>query len=302
MVLYYNIPRFAQARIFTPMLRKRLIKLAVPALILASPNAFALEVVTSIRPIQILTQQIAGETTQVAALIGKQQNPHHFQLKPSQLRKIARTDLLIWISDDFETGLKRIGTVMNNSASQLRLIEHMPAKQLIGRGHDIDGHLWLAPDNIIIMSRVISNKLAELDPQNAGQFRQNQQRLETEIQQWSATHRDSLQAISGHYVLDHPFLNYFERAFQIHHSGALQQVHGHSTGLRHLSELQSTLDKNPPSCLLVAQLPLSRQARLFSEQHQLKVHHLDILDQDQEHATILQMLDSIAQTLEQCRS
>lgn len=283
------------------MLRKLLFQLAIPGLVLFSPWTLALDIVTSIRPIQILTQQIAGNNSDVEVLIGKQQNPHHFQLKPSQLRKIARTDLLIWVSDDFETGLKRIGAVINDPTKQLRLMEQMPASQLIGRGHDIDGHLWLAPDNIILMSQAISNKLAELDPANAKTFKQNQQHLEKQVQQWSTDHRDSLRAISGNYVLDHPFLNYFERAFGIDHSGALQQVHSHSTGLRHLSELQHTLDKTPASCLLVAQFPLSRQARLFSEQYALKVYQLDILDQEEKHATILQMLDEIAQTLEQCR-
>lgn len=283
------------------MLRKLLIKLAIPGLIFISPQALALEVITSIRPIQILTQEIAGKGIEVEVLADKQQNPHHFQLKPSQLRKITHTDLLIWISDNFETGLRRIGAVMNDTSRQLKLMERMPASQLIGHDHDIDGHLWLAPDNIIIMSKIISNKLIELDPENATTFQQNQQNLETQIQQWSADQRESLQAASGNYVLDHPFLSYFEHAFGINHSGALQQVHAHSTGLRHLSELQKTLAENPASCLLVAQLPLSRQARLFSEQYRLDVHHLDILDQEEQHTTILQMLDTIAQTLEQCR-
>ncbi len=282
--------------------------LLLPPALLADND---LRVLASIRPLQIISNDIMRGVGQAEVLIDASQSPHHFQLKPSQMRLASRADLLIWISDRFETGLQRLKHSLPAHSARLELLAQLPA----ARDYDAnpspehenehehaeaDGHIWLSPDTVIDIARLISQQLSRLDPPHAEQYQQNATRLISGLRQWKKRHAARLQQRPPSYITDHQFLSHFEHSLGLPAHDSLRDSHDSHASIRHLSRLQERLKQSPVKCLLVTKLPLSPQARQISEQYRLKVQRIETLGSDNAQQDILDFFERIASALEPC--
>ncbi|MEP3299686.1 MAG: zinc ABC transporter substrate-binding protein [Pseudoruegeria sp.] len=64
-------------------------------------------VVTDIAPVHSLVSQVMGDLGDPVLLVDGAADPHSFQLRPSQTRVLANSDLLIWIGPEFTPWLER---------------------------------------------------------------------------------------------------------------------------------------------------------------------------------------------------
>jgi len=297
-MLYYYITILVQVWSF-------MLRIFILLFVLLAPPAKASDlaqpiVVTSIRPLHKITNEILGNAGQAKLLIENSQNPHHFQLKPSQLKLLAKTDLLIWVSNDFETGLAKLNNIIKPASQRLELLAQLPEQQRIGHDHDVDGHIWLSPENLISISEMITQHLSRLMPTQTPSLEANRDQLNQRIRQWQSHTIESFKGMEIRYILDHPFLNYFERSFGLSHSGSLRQLHDHSSSIKQLSWLHRLLDNEPTRCLLVSSLPISKQAKQIQQQYELEVHLIDILDYHNQYRSIVDMLEDISVKLQSC--
>ena len=281
----------------------RLILLFPILLILLNPvTVFAQspQVLTSIRPLQLITRHIMQGVGEPDVLIDGSQSPHHFQLRPSQLKQIAAADLLIWVSDDFETGISRLKDIAAKPEGRLALIPEMATDRLIGDEHDIDGHIWLSPQNVIDISRIISQRLSQIDPAHQSRYQDNTAKLIQKLANWQQQAGLYFREHQPRYLLDHQFLAYFERDFQLQAIGSLRNRHDHGSSIRQLKNLYQTLDASGAKCLLTPSLPLSAQARQLADRYQLQPVLIDILDQQGQLKHIDELLQRIFAALQDC--
>lgn len=272
--------------------------LLIPTQLLANDN---IRVVTSIRPIQLITNEIMTGVGKPELLIPSEQSPHHFQLKPSQLKIASKTDLLIWVSDDFETGLSRLKNALPSSGITLELVKSFPDNLLIGDDHDIDGHIWLSPENITLIVQLITRKLLEINPLNQQTYLDNSLLLIEKITQWKRQSQQTLREIQPSYIVEHQFLAYFEKSFGLQNLGSFRNNHDHGSSIKQLSALHDTLQKTPAKCLLIPRLPISNQAEQLRQQYDLKIERVKLLGEDEEFTSIIDLLDSIVKPLTSCQ-
>jgi len=258
-------------------------------------------VLTSIRPLQIISNDILHGIGQADVLIDAAQSPHHFQLKPSQMRLASRADLLIWISNDFEAGLKRLQNTLPSQSQKLQLLPLLNAQKDSRQALDADGHIWLSPDIVIEIARLISNKLATMDPSHASGYRQNAARLIAALKQWKQRHFAQLHQPEPSYILDHRFLTHFEHSLSLSAHDSLRNSHDGHASIRHLSRLQQTLRQTPVKCLLVSKLPPGAQAQQISQQFRLRIQPIETLGKPGKPQTTIEFFDAIAAALAQCR-
>ena len=272
--------------------------LFLPAQLLARDN---LKVVTSIRPLQLITDEILQGVGQSESLIQSDQSPHHFQLKPSQLKTASKADLIIWVSNDFETGLGRLQNILPSKTQQLELVDVLPASSLIGENQEIDGHIWLSPENVLLIAQLVSQKLSLLDPLNDQVYLTNTMKLTHKVQKWKQMSLQKMRDIKPRYILDHQFMTYFEHSFGLQNMGSLRNNHDQGSSIKRLSELHNQLEKTPVKCLLVTTLPLSRQAEQTAKKFQLETKVINMLSEGNKHKTILELLDPIINSLSSCQ-
>ena len=156
---------------------------------IASAKSAPLNIVVSIAPLQALAQGILGDKGTVTQLVPANMSPHSYTLKPVDLSRMSNADMIIWIGPQLEFFLNKPIERLQSTKKVLTVIE-VPGLTLynlrVGKNwqasdHDhkdgltdklliqpfkLDPHLWLNPDNAIIILDKISTLLQKLDPKN----------------------------------------------------------------------------------------------------------------------------------------
>jgi len=152
-----------------------------------------LNVITSIKPIQWMVQDIVGDTeANIDVLLEDSQSQYLRTLKPSQQHKLSSADVVFYIHEDFEVFLKQsnaldtsksisFGTLPYLRLLALRKSGAMPyvvepasteTKQSI-QHPPVDWRIWLSPENAILMLKKITYVLSDLNPDKAMAYKSN---------------------------------------------------------------------------------------------------------------------------------
>ena len=128
-------------------------------------------VLTSIKPLQLIAAAVQDGLGEPEVLLPSGASPHHYALRPSDVRRVRDADLLYWIGPDMESFLPR---VLGSRDKPQVAVQDLPGMTLrhfgeehendhddhahehagddLGHDHDhrpgsLDAHLWLAADN-----------------------------------------------------------------------------------------------------------------------------------------------------------
>ena len=140
-----------------------------------SPN-----VVTTIRPIHSIAAYIMQGVGEPKLLLGKSQG-HHGVLKPSQVKALANAKILFWIGPKMESFLVKPITTLAANAHIVGMMELSDIQLLALNGGIDDPHIWLSPDNALVVARKISQVLVETDTVNMDAYQTNLIRFEKEL-------------------------------------------------------------------------------------------------------------------------
>lgn len=220
----------------------------------------SLTVMTSIKPLQLITQELTKGVVETDVLLANNTSPHDYALKPSDVRKLKSVDLFIWVGPGLESFLESVLETNNNTLQldQSEQIDKITYDQHADHEHD-DGHhhhgnynphLWLGPVQAQQMAKVISDKLIEIDPAHRDQYAQNYAEF---IQHLDATVAQVKQKIApvqknGYYVF-HDAYSYYENYFGLNHLGAFTVSPDRRPGAKSLIAIRDTLKTEQVYCV-----------------------------------------------------
>ncbi|WP_375176978.1 zinc ABC transporter substrate-binding protein [Marinobacter mobilis] len=232
------------------------------------------EVVTSIKPLELLTRAIVTDNTQVTSLVPAGASPHTYQMRPSQRRTLETADRIFWVGPDMETFLVRL---LSSSEFEGRQVALMPEEHRTGGDtdeednhddhdrheeeadhHDAhdhsdgeDPHIWLDPQLALAMTHTIRNQLAQLPEANADALDNNLTRFEHQLEATEQDIRQKLQAAKGISLFTyHDAFRRFAEHYDLTIAGVLTLNPERPPGARHMAELQDQLRNSPSPCLL----------------------------------------------------
>ncbi|MBN3562169.1 zinc ABC transporter substrate-binding protein [Aliamphritea spongicola] len=78
------------------------------------------KVVASIKPLQLIAASLLGDSAETTLLISADNSPHHYNMKPSDVRRLQDADLVIWVGPDLERFL--VKPLKRNPARNLALL------------------------------------------------------------------------------------------------------------------------------------------------------------------------------------
>jgi zinc transport system substrate-binding protein len=81
----------------------------------ALPAAADTQIVTSIKPLELLVRAVATDDVTVTSLVAPGGSPHNYTLRPSQRRALEQADAIFWVGPEVESFL--IGLLANNEFS-----------------------------------------------------------------------------------------------------------------------------------------------------------------------------------------
>ncbi|MGS2723486.1 metal ABC transporter solute-binding protein, Zn/Mn family [Porticoccus sp. GXU_MW_L64] len=254
-------------------------------LVIASYSALAantppLRVVTTIKPLTMIAEDIAGDRVVISQLIPAGSSSHGYAMKVSDRRTIQQADVLLWIGETMDGFVGKIATDGQASiaADQLRGITWPTTTGHHHHNHSGgDPHIWLNPDNVIIIASELATRLGKLDPANRAHYQQAAERFRQQIQAFDKQAQERLaQLPNDHFVVQHDAYGHFISRYGLSQLGSLRSISGTKAGAKTMSALLNKKGEGT-ACLLTDPQFDAKAANTFSARTGVKQTELDPL-------------------------
>ncbi|WP_150137239.1 zinc ABC transporter substrate-binding protein [Candidatus Enterovibrio altilux] len=237
-----------------------LVRLLVVSAMVSSffTNALPMSILTTIKPLALIANEIAGPNARVDTLLPSSASPHDYALKPSDIKKIKIANLVVWTGPELELPLQKILSTQKN-ALQLTNYPEMPVRyygEQAGHdhhGHDhsgVDGHIWLGPEQSKVIAKAIAVYLSRIDPANAASYESNYTKFIVGVA--STTKNLKVQFANNQhkgYFLFHDAYGYFEDTFGLKSKGYLTVDPARKPGAQTLVSIRTVLQNKEAQCI-----------------------------------------------------
>ncbi len=276
--------------------------------LLATPALAEVRVLTSIKPLQLIAAAVQEGAGSPDVLLPPGASPHHYALRPSDVRRVREADLLYWIGPDLEVFLPRVleGRQQPSLAVQelaglhLRRFgaehrhddeehdEHGHDEHAAEPGHaehdeahrpgTLDAHLWLLPANARLIAARMAADLAQADPANGARYQANLAAFEQRLAALDAKLKARMAPLKDKsFFVFHEAFDYFEEAYGLEHAGVFAVSGEVQPGARHVAAMRDKLKAAGPSCVF-SEPPLQpRLAQTLSDGLPVQLAELDAL-------------------------
>ncbi len=240
------------------------------ALMTSTTPASEPQVVATIKPIHALASGVMDGVGTPYLLLSGGESPHVYSLQPSQVRRLHAANLVIWVGPTVEAFLEKTLTTLSDKTQIIRLIE-VPGLTLLkvreGKAwqthhhkpnHDdshptqfeIDPHIWLDPNNAIIMVQAITQTLIKMDANNAARYQANATRLVEQLEQLNQSIKQQLAPFKElSYFVFHDAYQYFEHRYQLATTAAITLSPENRPSVKQIYQLRQILKSQQIRCV-----------------------------------------------------
>lgn len=224
--------------------------------IASTMSANAASVLTSIKPIQLITLEITKGVSTPEVLLGTNTSPHDYALKPSDVKKIRGSDLVIWFGPNLEAFLTKTLAGQDNVLT-LSSLEDLDLREFESEHHDDghhhghhDPHFWLGYKPTLQVAKAISQKLAKLDAKHSHEYQKNFDAFSEKLFEQNKQIQAQLENVrsQGYYVF-HDAYGYFEDDFGLKQLGHFTVSPERKPGAKTLIAIRSTLSSGKARCV-----------------------------------------------------
>ena len=255
--------------------------LASLMLAVGAPTAAALNIFACEPEWGALARELGGDKASIYVATTALQDPHRIEARPSLIARARTADLVVCTGAELEIGwMPLVQTQSGNAriqagqpgyfeaAGQLVLIE-IPQRvdRSMGDVHAAGNpHVHLDPSNIARVAAALAERMAQLDPGDAAQYRARARAFLERWQQASARWKKEGAPLKGMpIVVYHKDMTYLIRWLGLREVGALEPKPGVPPTASHLSELLTRLGRDPAQAVVRAAYADPRAAQWLSE-------------------------------------
>lgn len=283
-------------------------------LIIVSNTVTAQEntVLTSIKPIQMIAQEIMQGAGEPDVLLTSNASPHDYALKPSDAKKIIDADLVIWYGKDLEPFLVNI-LEKQPSTIELYKIDGLALREFIHDGDDHDGHdhgnydphFWLGYQPTLQVAKYIASQLSQMDEKNSKLYQANYNHFEQKYAAKKAEITARLAKVKNHgYYVFHDAYGYFEQDYELNHLGHFTVSPERKPGAKTLIKIRNKLKAQEAKCVFSEPqyTPAVIQSVMRGSQAKLGVLDPVASDITVEAGSYFEFIDQISQSFVKCLS
>ena len=253
------------------------------------PGAGAgLIVVASIKPVHSLVSAVMAGLAEPHLVIRGAQSPHTFSLRPSDAAALQKAHVIFLIDEHKEVALAAPIANLGDHAMVVQLAgsqglhllplreggafeEHDHANEQAdhededdhqdadGRDHehghphehgDVDFHVWLDPENAVLMTYEIIEALSLADPDNAATYERNGYALIDRLDALMAEIDAELAPIRDKpFIVLHDAYGYFERRFDLNAAGSISVNPERTPGVQRINEIRDKVSELGGVCV-----------------------------------------------------
>jgi len=255
--------------------------IALGAWLVAAPALAALNIFACEPEWGALAKELAGEKASIYVATTALQDPHRIEARPSLIARARSADLVVCTGAELESGWMPLvqaqsgnGEIQQGalgyfeSASHVQLMD--PPRRVDRSQGDVHAagnpHIHLDPANIATVAGALAERMAQLDPAGAAQYRARSKaflaRWREAIARWE---KQSASLKGVPVVVYHTDLSYLLRWLGLREVGSLEPKPGLPPSATHLSGLLESLKSKPAKAVLRSAYNDPRAAQWLSE-------------------------------------
>ena len=237
----------------------------ITTLVMAQAQA-EVRVLTSIKPLQQIAAAVQDGVGSPEVLLPPGASPHHYALRPSDVRRVSDVELLYWIGPDMEGFLPR---VLKGRSKPSVAVQDLPGLHLRHFGEDshshdedadehdhdhrpgsLDAHLWLSSVNARVIAAKMASDLSAADPANAARYQSNLKAFGERLDALDLRLKQRLAGISGKpFFVFHEAFDYFESTYGLKHTGVFSVAAEVQPGAQHVAAMRKRLQEVGKTCV-----------------------------------------------------
>lgn len=225
---------------------------ALPSMVWAS------NILTSIKPIQMITQELTAQMSTPDVLVSANASPHDYALRPSDVKRIRQADLVIWFGPDLEPFLEKslsqhrnVLTLSEIPNLALRAYREESSHHHEGHHHGThDPHFWLGVEQVKTVAHAIAERLSDTDPENSKTYQDNLAQFLVKLDKTDKAITQQLTSVSRKpYYVFHDAYAYFEERYGLNNIGHFTVSPDRKPGAKTLINIRNDLAHHRAVCV-----------------------------------------------------
>ena len=183
-----------------------------------------LNALTSTTFLADITRNIAGDRISVDSLLPVGADPHAYQAAPSDVAKIAESELLILNGLEYEHFIEPL---LENAGGERLMIEAtagLSPRKDAGSEHGVDPHMWLDPNLVMTYVENIRDGLIQIDVEGTQIYKANADAYIAQLKdldKWIVEQVNTIPAERRLLVTNHEAIGYFAERYGFEVAGAV---------------------------------------------------------------------------------
>ncbi|MES3711354.1 zinc ABC transporter substrate-binding protein [Pseudomonas putida] len=224
-------------------------------------------VLTSIKPLQQIAAAVQDGVGSPDVLLPPGASPHHYALRPSDVRRVGDADLLYWIGPDMENFLPRVLASRSKATVAVQSLAGMKLRHFGEDSHSheeedhddhdhdhrpgsLDAHLWLSSANARVIAAKMADDLAQVDPANAARYQSNLKAFDERLDALDGRIKARVAGIADKpYFVFHEAFDYFEAEYGLKHTGVFSVASEVQPGAQHVAAMRKRLQEVGKTCV-----------------------------------------------------
>lgn len=238
------------------------------------------DVVVTVKPIHSIVVGLMKDTTQPELLIDGQQTPFDFKLQPSQLEKMKKAKLVIWVGPELEKTLQPDIARLPASVRVVELLSQPDLKILPSQVHaeQRNPFFWMDDRNAIILLDRLTEIFIEMDPARSHIYERNRLRLLKPLKRIDREYEYGYRGLkSGIGVQYYDTLYYFEQAYALNVMDQVTDTPWSKVAAHSLLRVRNHLLSQQANCLFLDRSMPAENAQLITDGLNVNTGVLDIL-------------------------
>ena len=244
-------------------------------------------IAVTILPQKYFVEKIAGDLVHVYVIVPPGSSAELYSPKPSQVKELASAKawLLIgkmgfeesWMSKIKQNAPKTkvFDTSVQTDWIAAEIVEHGDHVHLYG----IDPHIWMAPNEVKLITTEILKALTELFPDKKETFNKNYQAFINEINELDTDLKAQFESLPNRkFLIFHPALAYFARQYNLEQIS--MEVDGKEPSARQMQDLINLARQENIKTIFIQKEFSTRNAELLSKEINARIVMIDPLAED----------------------
>lgn len=225
---------------------------------------FADEVKVSIRPLQSIVANLTKGVQTTSLIVEQNESLHNCYLKPTQIRSLYNSKMIILIDKNFEQFLSKSLSNINPAKTRVIEVAKLPGVELLEdeeghhhHGHEhqhhgslYDYHIWLDIDIVKIISTELVRIFINNDPDHAEIYKNNLADFLVKLTKLDQEIEAKMQYISKQkFIVSHNAYQYFIDRYDLEQPKAVSIDHDHNIGAKEFIKIQESIKNYQVQCI-----------------------------------------------------